>query len=57
MAYLDFPVEIPKGTLIAKVSGKKYVYFVEEKVYKKDKKYNSDIRKCIGKVIENTNTM
>ena len=57
MSYMKSPVPIPKNAIIVKVSGKKYVYCVDEKVYKKDKKYNSDKRKCVGKVIENTNTM
>jgi len=57
MAYMKTPVPIPKSAIIVKVSGKKYVYCVDEKIYKKDKKYNSDKRKCVGKVIENTNTM
>ena len=58
MAYdKKFIVPIPEGTISVKNRDKTYIYHVVEKRYKKDKKYNSDIRVPVGIRVENTNTM
>ena len=43
-------IKRPEGTIIATISGKKYVYKVVQKNYLKEKKYNEDKRVCIGKM-------
>ena len=53
----NFIVPIPEGTIPVKNRDKTYIYHVVEKRYKKDKKYNSDIRVPVGIRVENTNTM
>lgn len=50
-------VPIPKGTIQVKSNGKTYIYHIVEKVYRKDKKNNSDIRVPIGLKIDDTNNM
>lgn len=44
----------PKNTVIQTKNGIKYVYYVTDKVYLKDKKYNVNKRKCIGRMIDDS---
>ena len=43
-------VKRPENTLIVPVKGIRYVYITLEKIYKKDKKYNVNKRKCVGRM-------
>lgn len=48
------PIECPKGVIKLKAKNRKYtsVYVTTEKVYNKEKKYNVNKRKCIGKMVD-----
>lgn len=50
-------VPIPKGTIPVKIGNKTYIYYVVEKVYRKDKKNNSDVRVPVGLKVDDTNEM
>lgn len=51
-----FPVvKRPQGTVIQSQKGREYVYITTEKIYKKDKKYNTNKRVLIGRMVDGEN--
>ena len=53
------PVEVPVGAIKYNTKGRKNVsvYVTSEKIYNKEKKYNINKRKCIGKMIDDTHML
>ena len=45
----------PEGTKVYKQKSATYVYHVVDSVYQKDKQYNTEKRKCIGKMVDDEN--
>lgn len=54
MLYKDLKIKRPQGTKTYKRNGLTYVYHVYDSVYHPDKKYTTDKKKCIGKMIDDT---
>lgn len=51
-----FPVvKRPHGTVIQSQKGRDYVYMTTEKIYKKDKRYNTNKRVLIGRMVDDEN--
>lgn len=50
-------VKVPKDSIIYTIGGKKYAYITTKKVYRKDKKNNSDKRIPIGRLTQEDESM
>ncbi|MGX9359279.1 hypothetical protein [Mycoplasma sp. 2575] len=57
MILKDQRVKMPKNVKMIRKGNNKYVYYVAEVEYKKDKKYNIDKRVNIGKIDPKNNNL
>ena len=55
--FLDISVRRPEGSRLIKRKNQTYVYHVVSREYLSDKKYNTEKRSCIGKLIPDTEGM